>query len=182
MNLMQWKQSIEEARKQKDRFFGSHPQSPLPAARRSAFRGLTYYPIDPAYRLELDLHDYEEKDTIEIGDTAGQMRVLWQWSEFRFPLGGQDCTLQAYKNDPGDERLFVPLRDKTSGKETYGAGRYLDLGPARHLTSEGKWVVDFNEAYNPWCAYSADYACPFVPPENWLQVPVRAGERSYEHG
>ncbi|KPK66410.1 MAG: hypothetical protein AMK73_00060 [Planctomycetes bacterium SM23_32] len=178
----QWEQHIEEAREQKDWFFAGHPQSPLPAARRSAFRGLAYYPIDPAYRFELGLHKHEGKEIIETGDTAGQMRTLWRWGEFRFPLGGQDCTLKAYKSDPDEERLFVPFRDATSGTETYSAGRYLDLEPARHLTSEGKWVVDFNEAYNPWCAYSEDYACPFVPPENWLQVPVRAGERSYEHG
>lgn len=182
MDTTLWKQGIEEARKQKDWFFGSHPQSPLPAARRSTFKGLAYYPIDPAYRFGLDLHEHEDKEVVEIGDTAGQMRTLWRWGEFRFPIGGHACTLQAYKSDRGEERLFVPLRDKTSDKETYGAGRYLDLEPARHLTSEGKWIVDFNEAYNPWCAYSEDYACPFVPPENWLQVPVRAGERNYEHG
>jgi uncharacterized protein (DUF1684 family) len=87
-----------------------------------------------------------------------------------------------YKSGPREERLFIPFRDGTCGKETYGAGRYLDLEPAEHLTDEGKWIVDFNEAYNPWCAYSEDYACPFVPPENRLRVPVRAGERNYEHG
>lgn len=182
MYSTQWEQDIEEARKQKDWFFGTHPQSPLPAARRNAFKGLAYYPIDLAYRFELDLHEHKGEEIIEIGDTAGQMHRLWRWGEFHFPIGGQDCTLQAYKSDRGEERLFVPFRDETSGKETYGAGRYLDLEPARHLTSEGKWIVDLNEAYNPWCAYSEDYACPFVPPQNWLHVPVRAGERSYEHG
>jgi len=179
---MQWEQDIEEARKQKDFFFGVQAQSPIPGARRSAFRGLAYYPVDRVYRFELDLHEHKSKEVIQIADTAGQMRNLWRWGEFHFRIGDSDCTLQAYKSEPGEERLFVPFRDETNGKETYGAGRYLDLEPARHLTSEGKWILDFNEAYNPWCAYSEDYACPFVPPENWLQVPVRAGEKSYEHG
>jgi len=178
----QWEQGMEEARKEKDWFFGNAPQSPLPAGRRRDFKGLTYYPIGRAYRFELDLHEHEGKETVETGDTAGQMRTLWRRGEFRFVIDDHECTLQAYKSDPGEERLFVPFRDETCGQETYGAGRYLDLEPAQHLTSEGKWIVDFNEAYNPWCAYSKDYACPFVPPENWLQVAVRAGERSYEHG
>ena len=182
MPPMQWQQGIEEARKERDWFFASHPQSPLPARQRGDFKGLTYYPIDGAFRFELPLHACEGKDIIETRDTAGQMRKLWCWGQFHFVIDGHDCMLQAYKSDPGEERLFVPFRDETSGKETYGAGRYLDLEPARHLTSEGKWIVDFNQAYNPWCAYSEDYACPFVPPENWLKVAVRAGEKNYEHG
>ena len=182
MDLAEWKQRIEEARKGKDWFLGNHPQSPLPAGERRGFGGLEYFPLDRVYRFELPLHEHEIRETIETGDTAGQTRTLWRWGEFRFSMGGQDCSLQAYKSGPGEERLFVPFRDQTSGKETYGAGRYLDLEPARHLNSEGRWIVDFNEAYNPWCAYSEDYACPFVPPENWLQAPVHAGERSYEHG
>ena len=115
---------------------------------------------------------------MEVADTGGQTRSLWRWGEFRFQVAGQECTLQAYKSDPGEHRLFVPLRDETSGKESYGAGRYLDLEPERHLTEDGRWIVDFNEAYNPWCAY----VCPFVPPENWLRVGLRAGEKSYPLG
>ena len=68
----------------------------------------------------------------------------------------------------------------TSGKETYGAGRYLDLEADKDLTEEGKWILDFNKAYNPWCAYSEDYACTFTPPENWLKVPIYAGEKNYK--
>jgi len=65
------------------------------------------------------------------------------------------------------------------GKETYGAGRYLDLEPGRDGTQEGKWILDFNQAYNPWCAYSEAYACPFVPVQNWLEVPIHVEERDY---
>jgi len=97
-------------------------------------------------------------------------------------LGGRQCALQAYKSDPGEERLFVPFGDETSGKESYGAGRYLDLERERHQTEGNRWIMDFNEAYNPWCAYSEKYVCPFVPPENWLNVPIRAGEKEYPLG
>ena len=87
--------------------------------------------------------------------------------------------LQAYRSDAEEEQLFIPFKDATSGQETYGAGRYLDLNAARNRTTDGKWILDLNGAYNPWCVYSEDYTCPFVPQENWLAVPVRAGEKSY---
>ena len=182
MDVDAWKRLVEEGRRQKDTFFASHPQSPLSLHDRRAFQGLAYWPPDTDYRFELELHEHDDREVIQVADTSGQQRNLWRWGEFRFELAGRQCTLQAYKGDPGEERLFVPFRDETSGKETYGAGRYLDLEPARHLTPEGKWIVDLNEAYNPWCAYSEDYACPFVPPANWLQVPIRAGEKKYPLG
>jgi len=174
-----WEKRIEMGRKQKNLFFSSHPESPLPPEDRRAFRELAYWPPDPDYHFELRLHEYYDKGIIEVADTGGRKRRLWRWGQFRFQLAAQQCALEAYKSDPIEERLFVPFRDQTSGKESYGAGRYLDLEPERHLTEEGKWIVDFNEAYNPWCAYSEDYVCPFVPPENWLKVPVRAGEKQY---
>jgi len=166
-------------REERDRFFALHPESPIPVRQRRTFKGLRYYPPDVRYRFELELHEHDKKEAIDVQDTVGNVRKLLRWGEFRFEIDGNQCTLQAYKDEAEDERLFVPFRDQTSGKETYGAGRYLDLEPEKHLTARGKWIVDFNQAYNPWCAYSKDYACPFVPPENWLKLPVRAGEKSY---
>jgi len=87
--------------------------------------------------------------------------------------------LQAYKGSPEEDQLFIPFRDATSGQETYGGGRYLDLDATRNRTTDGIWILDLNEAYNPWCVFSEEYTCPFVPQENWLAVPVRAGEKNY---
>jgi len=176
-----WKWQMERERLDKDRFFAADPQSPIPRAKRSSFTGLRYYPPDPSYRLVLTLKEHAHKKTIEIGDTTGYTRRLIRWGEFRFVLEDKKCTLQVYKSSGSEGGFFVPFKDKTNGKETYGAGRYLDLDPARHMNPDGTWVLDFNEAYNPWCAYSEDYSCPFVPPENWLKVPVRAGEKAYPH-
>ena len=179
MQISEWNEGIEQEREVKDSFFAEHWQSPIPAKDRTRFGGLAYFPPDPTYRFELELHEHEEKGAVRMAYTKGQERDFLQWGEFRFKVGDREQAIQAYKNDPAEERLFILFRDATSGKETYGAGRYLDLEPDRHQTAEGKWILDFNEAYNPWCVYSEDYTCPLVPSENWLEVPIRAGEKNY---
>ena len=156
-----------------------HPNSPVPLEERDGFEGLIYYPPNPEYRFELELHEHDEKTPVTMAYTSGEEKEFLRWGEFRFEIEGKEHVLQAYKSDAGEDRLFVPFRDATSGKETYGAGRYIDLQPETHTTAEGKWILDFNRAYNPWCAYSEKYTCPFVPPENWLEVPILAGEKQH---
>lgn len=180
MEISEWKEQTSLERARKDQFFKIHPQSPLSFDERQKFNGLDYYSPDPDFMFELELHEHEKKEPLKIEDTQGNERDFLRWGEFRFKIGGKECKLQAYKSDPDEERLFIPFRDETSGKETYGAGRYLDLDNELHYTPQGKWILDFNKAYNPWCAYSQDYACPFVPPENWLKVAITAGEKDYQ--
>jgi len=179
MEISKWKEDLEREREMKDRFFAEHWQSPIPAKERTQFKGLDYFPLDPSYRFELELHEHEERRAVRMAYTKSQEQDFLRWGEFRFKVGDKEQAIQAYKSDPAEERLFILFRDATSGKETYGAGRYLDLEPDRDRTVEGKWILDLNKAYNPWCVYSEDYTCPFVPPENWLEVPIRAGEKNY---
>lgn len=179
METFEWEKYLELERENKDIFLGSHFRSPIPLEERAKFKRLNYYPPDPKYRFELEIHEHKEKEIIKVKDTKGNDREFLRWGEFRFKIGTEDCVLQAYKSSQMDERLFIPFRDATSGKETYGAGCYLDLEIEKDYV-EGKWVLDFNKAYNPWCAYSKDYACPFVPPKNWLKIEVRAGEENYK--
>jgi uncharacterized protein (DUF1684 family) len=179
MEISEWKKRIVMEREQKDMFFSIHPQSPIPFEERKKFEGLDYYPPDSDCRFELKLHEHSEKKRIKMSYTGGEEQEFLRWGEFRFKIGDQEQVLQAYKGISEEERLLVLFRDATSGKETYGAGRYLDLEPKKHRTAELKWILDFNKAYNPWCAYSERYTCPFVPPENWLEVPIRAGEKNY---
>ncbi len=178
MNVEKWKDELERERIGKDAFFKGF-QSPVSFTDQEKFKGLDYYPPDPEYRFELAILEHPEKKNIQIEDTKGNIRDFIRWGEFQFEIKGQNCVLQAYKGDISDDRFFVPFRDLTTGKETYGAGRYIDLQPYEHKTEQGTWILDFNKSYNPWCAYSQDYACPFVPPENWLKVEVRAGERNF---
>jgi len=175
----QWKKNLEMNRKGKDDYFAQHQQSPIPINERKNFERLKYYAPNSKFYFELDLHKHDKKETIQIQDSKDNTRNLIRWGEFIFKIDGKKCKLQAYKSDPNEKYLFVPYRDETSGKETYGAGKYLDLDEENNRTHTGKWILDFNVAYNPLCAYNKNYACPFVPPENWMKLPILAGEKKY---
>jgi len=179
MEISEWEENLKGARASKDSFFGQHWQSPISSQDRSRFKGLEYYPPDPGYKFELELHEHPEKQAVRMAYTKGNEQDFLRWGEFRFKIDGKEQALQVYKSSPQEEMLFIPFKDATSGKETYGAGRYLDLKPERSRILEGKWTLDFNQAYNPWCVYSEAYTCPFVPIENWLEVPILAGEKNY---
>jgi len=174
-----WKAAVRNDRAAKDEYFRTDPHSPIPPDERDAFDGLAYYRIDESYRFELELHEYDDKEPVTVGTSTGGEQEYLRWGAFHFEIGGDEITLDAYKSDPDDDRLWVPFRDATSGEETYGAGRYLDLETDTHLTDDGRWILDFNEAYNPTCAYSDRYECPLPPTANWLDVPIEAGEKAY---
>ena len=174
-----WIEDVREQRREKDRYFGGDPHSPIPPAEREDFEGLSYYDVDPDYRFELALHPYEDPEPVTVGTSTEGEQTYHRVGEFRFEVDGETASLQAYKGDLEDDRLWVPFRDATSGEETYGAGRYLDLEPDHHRTDDGRWILDFNQAYNPTCAYSDRYECPLPPTENWLEVAIEAGERAW---
>jgi len=174
-----WADAIRQQRAEKDEYFGSDQHSPIPTDERDDFDGLSYFPVDEAYRFEVPLHEHDERESVTVGTSTGGEREYLRWGEFRVEVEGEPVAIQAYKSDPDDDRLWVPFRDATSGEESYGAGRYLDLEVETHRTGEGTWILDFNLAYNPTCAYSDRYECPLPPSENWLDVPIRAGEKTY---
>lgn len=180
MNKTEYTNRILFDRKNKDEFFKNHPQSPIPIKDRNKFKGLDYYEPNDNFRFILDLEELEKKESIKVNDSGGNVRDMLIWGEFHFKIGNTECSLQAYKSEAGEERLFVPFKDKTNGNETYGAGKYLDLIYGKNQTEDGKWILDFNSATNPWCAYSHNYVCPLIPFENILQVEIKAGEKSYK--
>jgi len=173
-----YREQLQQRREQKRTQFATADNSPIaPADRGDAFPGLDFFDPDPAYRFVLPLREHDEPETVRVGTSADGEQTYRRWGEFAFTVDGQDCTIQAYRSDPDTTRLWVPFRDETSGAETYGAGRYLDL-TAEDRTDDG-WVLDFNLAYNPTCAYNEAYECPLVPAENWLDVRIEAGEKAY---
>lgn len=180
MSTSDYADTLDQERAEKDQFFGEHPHSPIPDDRKAEFDGLRYFDTDPAYRFEASVHEHDEKEEVTVETTADGEQTYLRWGEFHLDVGGDEVVLQAYRR-PGDEEegYWVPFRDETSGEETYGAGRYIDLD-GNDETADGDWVVDFNRAYNPFCAYNEAYECPLIPMENWLDVRIEAGELTYE--
>jgi uncharacterized protein (DUF1684 family) len=167
---------LDEFREAKDEFFRDDPRSPLTPEQRAGFTGLSYYPEDPALRIEAELDTAVDPDEeIVMQTTTGGTQVYRRSGKVRFEVDTTPAEITLYAS-PDQEDPFVPFRDATSGKETYGAGRYLEV----ERPQDGRVVVDFNDAYNPYCAYNPEWSCPIPPGENWLAVPIRAGERSFE--
>jgi uncharacterized protein (DUF1684 family) len=172
---------LMEFRRERDELFQSHPQSPLPEEDRENFRGLDYYPYDPALRYTLRVEQDPEPATIEL-DLSGDGPVrLHRFGRVRFALGGSEAALSLFWIEGYGGGLLLPFRDGTSGHGSYGGGRYV-LDTIKHAdlgAENGSLVVDFNYAYNPSCAYNPLWDCPLPPPENHLPEPVVAGEKAY---
>jgi len=164
----------------KDRLFGTHPSSPVPADARRDFRGLAYWRYEPSLAFELPLEPDPEAPPLDLprsgaGPAMPYARIGW----VSFEVEGTPVRLAVYWLNEYAGGIFIPFRDTTSGKESYGGGRYLwDSGKGADLGSDGdRLVIDFNYAYHPSCVYDPIWSCPLAPPENWLMVPIRAGER-----
>jgi hypothetical protein len=176
-HVLSYPDAVAEFRADKDEFFRAAPNSPLPAAERETFEGLPYYPVDESLRfdeLTLEPYDGDEPVRFEIPTSDGRTRPAERAGVLRFSLDGSKQRLTAYVFEGGDAaNVFVPFVDATSGTETYGAGRYLDI----EREEDGTYSLDFNLAYHPSCVYDMRFSCPLTPAENRLAVPIRAGER-----
>jgi uncharacterized protein (DUF1684 family) len=172
--------AVANYRAEKDEYFRVAHDSPIPAAERDAFTGLPYFPVDEALRFEgLTLEPYtgSEPARFQIPTSDGKLRDAERAGVFRFDLGGAKQALTGYTfAGGGSDSVFVPFLDATSGTESYGAGRYLDLYPE----ADGTYALDFNLAYHPSCVYDPRFSCPLTPAENRLPVRIEAGERLAE--
>jgi uncharacterized protein (DUF1684 family) len=170
--------AVEQFRADKDEYFREAHDSPIPHDQRHDFAGLPYFPVDESLRFEgLTLEPYagHEPTTFQIPPSDGKLRDAERAGTLSFPLGGATQRLTGYRfAKDGSGSLFVPFLDVTSGTETYGAGRYLDIDPD---PEDGTYVIDFNLAYHPSCVYDARFSCPLTPAENRLPVRIEAGER-----
>ena len=175
-------EAVTRFRAQKDEYFRGAHDSPIPHDRRHDFPGLPYFPVDESLRFEgLKLEPYAgaEPASFQIPTSDGKLRPAIRAGVFKFDVGGTTHALTGYAFESGSsESVFVPFLDLTSGRETYGAGRYLDLFPE----GDGTYALDFNLAYHPSCVYDARFSCPLTPAENRLPVRVEAGERLEPEG
>ncbi len=164
---------LEQFREEKDEFFRESHHSPLLPEQRADFGGLKYFPENPELRLEVEVAEFDEQDELQIQTNTGEVQTYRRFGRFQFEVEGQTAELTILENDNG---FFLPFRDSQAGQETYGAGRYLEPTPI----PGGKFEIDFNLAYNPYCAYNERWSCPLTPPENRLAVPIRAGEKVFD--
>jgi len=167
----------------RDALFAGHPQSALPADERPGFGGLSYFPYDPVARVVGEVAAAERR-RYDVPSSDGATMSFDRVGTVAFTLHGERCTLELYWLAGYGGGLFLPFADATSGRETYGAGRYLlDTVKGADLGSDaGRLVLDFNFSYNPSCSYDPRWTCPLAPPPNRLSLPVRAGELHVERG
>lgn len=178
----EYEKRILEDRKTKDKDFRKGKESPIPKKERGDFTGLVYFPVDSMYRVQARLVKDTLQRTFEMKTSTTRLPVYRVYGKLVFKLKGEDCVLTVYqsmdllRNPVYKDYLFVPFTDLTTDESSYGAGRYIDM---RISDNEIVWI-DFNTAYNPYCAYSDQYSCPITPAENKLPVRVEAGEKIYK--
>lgn len=163
----------------RDDLFGSHPQSAIGEVERGAFQGISYFSYDPAWAVDGRVEPAAEEERAQIGHSGDGGTWARRVGVVRFAVDGDDHELSVYWLDQYGGGLFLPFRDATAGSETYGGGRYLlDTAKGADLGGSGRTLrLDFNFAYHPSCVWSSRWSCPLAPPENRLDVPIRAGER-----
>jgi len=171
-----YENTLSSSRQEKDTFFRANPASPLTADQKVSFQQLNYYPPNLDLIFKVTLVKEKQPERVDIEATGGEMRPAMKVGQFKFEVGGKVARLFVYEMlGDGSGELFVPFTDLTCGKTSYAGGRYIDL---KENSSE-TYTLDFNYAYNPYCAYNHDYSCPIVPQENHLDVPITAGEMKY---
>jgi len=163
---------LNEFRAEKDKFYGSHPQSPLTGAQRKNFKGLKYFPENESLRFEAKVEEFPVKEGFDMQTSTGGVQHYERYGKFSFEVDGQMAALVIYRSEHG---FFLPFVDSLAGSETYPAGRYLEP----ETLPGGRFFIDFNLAYNPYCAYNEAWSCPITPAENRLKVAVRAGEKLF---
>ncbi|HRI20279.1 MAG TPA: DUF1684 domain-containing protein [Panacibacter sp.] len=171
-NILQFQDELNKEYK-------SPETSPLPKEKRAVFTQINFFAIDLQYSVTAMFTRTPDEKVFNMPTSGNEKKVYVKYAEAAFNLLGQDYTLNVYQsielmqNRKYRKYLFIPFRDATSGKETYGGGRYIDLT----IPDSDSVIIDFNKAYQPYCAYTEGYNCPIPPKENYLPVKVEAGVR-----
>ncbi|GAB2556506.1 DUF1684 domain-containing protein [Spirosoma aerophilum] len=170
-----YSQQLTEKRKEKDEFMRTSADSPI--TEKGSFTGLAYFSPDPAFRVVARLEPFADKtQKLVVRMSDGSEEVYEKFAHAVFSLNGEAHRLLVVKLENTYSILF---RDATAGKDTYGGGRYIEIDPKQLTDTQA--IIDFNTAYNPYCAYNPTYACPLPPAENKLPFAVTAGEKYTAH-
>ncbi|MCU0447885.1 MAG: DUF1684 domain-containing protein [Microscillaceae bacterium] len=168
----QYTEQIKQARLDKEHYLRTSEKSPI--KNRSQFKGLIYYPPQEKYKVNAQLEKLAKQEFIEVKTSKDETETYQKFAWAKFVLNGGNHRLLVLKK-PRMPQLFIAFTDETSGKQTYGGGRYLDFPYKAGVNS---LTIDFNLAYNPYCVYNYDYSCPLPPQENHLSVAIEAGEKT----
>lgn len=172
---------IEQQRFEKNQEYSDSLKSPLNPIHLAEFNGLEYFEVDPDFNIEGTLELTPEEKPFEMYTSTNRLPVYRKYGNFHFKVKGKDFVLGVFQNmdiiDDSVQKnyLFIPFQDLTSSKEAYGGGRYIDI----QIPETNKVMVDFNLAYNPYCAYDDKWSCVIPPPENFLEVKILAGEKKF---
>jgi len=174
-------EKIQQERDEKNTEYSDSTQSPLNPVHLTSFTGLDYFDIDPNYRVEGRLELTPEEKPFQMTTSTDRLPEYRKYGNLHFTLKGKAFVLGVYQdmdmlNDSAYANyLFIPFQDETSSKESYGGGRYIDI----RIPKTDKVIIDFNKAYNPYCAYDDRWSCVIPPPENFLKTEIRAGEMKF---
>jgi uncharacterized protein (DUF1684 family) len=163
--------SLQNIRKEKDNYLKTDKESPI--ENKADFKGLKYFEINPDFKVLAKLDILTTGQKINVAMTGGETEEYEAFANATFELEGQKCALKIFKSEDGS--LFLPFKDLTTNKETYGSGRYMDLDMS--MIKNQQIEIDFNRCYHPYCAYNHTYTCPVPPAENLVNVAVKAGEK-----
>ncbi len=168
--------AVRKEREIKDRFLATQPESPFSEA-NLPFHPLRYFEVDPAYRVPARFQPARSPPEVFLRTSSDGHASMRRLGLLTLTLAGRRLRLELYHAGPQAGNVaFLPFRDRTCGKESYGPGRYLNV----ELTEGRDYLIDFNRAFNPYCAYTSAYECPFPPPQNDLPVEIKAGEKVYD--
>lgn len=173
--------AVADFQKELNAHYADSTASPLKKEDRISFQSLDFFPVDSTYFLVAKFIRTAKEKPFKMPTTTDRKPLYVKYGELHFTLNGKKCHLNVYQNvefsqKPGyKDDLFLPFTDLTSGVESYGGGRYIDI----KIQEGAKWVVDFNQAYNPYCAYNEKYSCPIPPQENDLKVAIKAGVKKF---
>src|SRR5690606_17749804 len=170
--------AIKKERDEKEQFMRTSKESPF-AKNPESFTSLKYYPPDLKYKITATLVPIQSKKQVVLATNDGKEERYMEYAYAEFDLHGfhnRLLILEMIDMGPSRGKLFLAFGDRTSAEETYGAGRYLDIAKSQ---GSNTITLDFNKAYNPYCAYAEEFSCPLPPPENLLTIPINAGEKTY---
>jgi uncharacterized protein (DUF1684 family) len=173
--------AAEKFQSELNKSYADSLKSPLMKDDLKQFKGLDFYPIDEKYIVEAIFIRTKKEKSFKMKTTTSRTPIYKKYGELHFSIDGKELKLNVYQNvdlkkKPGyDDYLFLPFSDLTCGKDSYIGGRYIDM----RIPKSGKVTIDFNQAYNPYCAYNYEYSCPIVPLENDLDIEILAGVKKF---